>query len=226
MLFLTYMKLTTRLIFAISALILPNLCHADPIYYLITGQANANTTIDAGHEMQWSAPSLTPGCFVANCSTYPITQFDSTFDWLLGGGSFVLKAGNSPTDDIMLRLWEGNVGGTLASPTGTLLRSAVVLSSSVSGSYTATDFVFPTAVTIQTGHHYILTLTSGTGEPGNEQYFVKGIDVLAMQDSLSGTGQVLTDPTAPAPEPATWTMMAAGGVLVLVSRLKRSRREA
>ena len=138
----------------------------------------------------------------------------------------MLKAGNSPTDDIMLRLWEGNVGGTLASPTGTLLRSAVVLSSSVSGSYTATEFVFPTAVTIQTGHHYILTLTSGTGEPGNEQYFVKGIDVLAMQDSLSGTGQVLTDPTAPAPEPATWTMMAAGGVLVLVSRLKRSRREA
>ena len=213
------------MIFAISALILPTLCHAGPVYYLITGQANANTTIDAGHEMQWSAPSLTPGCFVANCSTYPITQFDSTFDWLLGGGSFILKVGNSPTDDITLRLWEGNVGGTLASPTGTLLRSAVVLSSAVSGSYTATEFVFPTPVTIQTGHHYVLTLTSGTGEPGSEQYFVKGIDVLAMQDSLTGTGQALTDPTA-APEPSTWTMMAAGGVLVLVSRVKRFRRNA
>ena len=217
------MKLTRCLIFAISALIIPTLCQASPVYYLITGQANANTTIDVGHEMEWSAPSLTPSCFVANCSTYPITQFDSTFDWLLGGGSFMVKAGNSPTDDITLRLWEGNVGGTLASPTGTLLQSAVVLSSSVSGSYAATDFVFPTPVTIQSGHHYVLTLTSGTGQPGNEQYFVKGIDVLAMQDSLSGTGQILTDPTG-APEPSTWTMMVAGGALVLTSRLKRRGR--
>ena len=137
----------------------------------------------------------------------------------------MVKVGNSPTDDITLRLWEGNVGGTLASPTGMLLQSAVVLSSSVSGNYAATDFVFPTPVTIQSGHHYVLTLTSGTGQPGNQQYFVKGIDVLAMQDSLTGTGQGLTDPTAPAPEPSTWTMMAAGGVLVLASRLKRSRRD-
>jgi hypothetical protein len=135
----------------------------------------------------------------------------------------MVKAGNSPTDDITLRLWEGNVGGTLASPTGSLLQSAVVLSSSFSGSYTATDFVFATPVTIQTGHHYLLTLTSGTGEPGSQQYFVKGIDVLAMQDSLSGTGNILSDPAA-APEPSTWAMMLAGGVLVLTSRLKRSGR--
>jgi hypothetical protein len=44
-----------------------------------------------------------------------------------------------------------------------------------------------------------------------------------MQDSLSGTGNILSDPAA-APEPSTWAMMLAGGVLVLTSRLKRSGR--
>src|SRR6478672_5737805 len=86
----TYMKLTIRLIFAFLVLILiPLLCQASPVYYLITGQANANTTIDSGHEMEWSAPSLTPSCFDANCSTYPITQLDSKFDWIMGGRRFM-----------------------------------------------------------------------------------------------------------------------------------------
>jgi hypothetical protein len=225
------MKLSQPLLTALAAIILPTFCQAGTLsYYLITGQANANTTIDSGHEMEWYAPSLTPSCLVTTCTTSPITQFDAAFDWSLGGGSFTMKVGNSPTDGITLTLWDGTVGGTLASPTGTMVASKTLPSSSVPGSYTAVDIVFDTPALIQTGHHYVLTLTSHTGQPGSEQYFIKGMDVLGIQDSLSGTGNPLSDSAGgvgdQAPEPSTWAMMAGGVALVLVSRVKRSRPTA
>jgi hypothetical protein len=214
------MKMARLLIIALLPITIPTLCQASPVYFLITGQTAANTTIDSDHEMEWIAPTLSPTttCLVTNCQTFAVTQFDATFDWLLGGGTFTIKVGGGATDGITLRLWEGNVGGTLASPTGALLESAVVSASSVSSSYTPTSFLFLTAAAIQAGHHYVATLTSNTGTTGNAQYFIKGIDVLNIQDSNGGG---LTDPV---PEPSTWAMMAGGIALALVSRLQRARR--
>jgi len=226
-----HMKMSRLFIIAFSAIIIPTLCQGSTVYYLITGQANANTTVDAGHEMEWVAPSLTPSCLVTTCTTSSITQFDATFDWSLGGGSFIMKVGNNPTDGITLTLWDGNVGGTLASPIGTVVESKTLPASAVPGSYTAVDIVFDAPVPIQAGHSYVLTLTSDTGQPGNQQYFIKGMDVLGIQDSLSGTGGLLPDSAGgtagdQAPEPSTWAMMAGGVALVLLSRVKRARRVA
>jgi hypothetical protein len=225
------MKILRTLIIALSAIIIPTLCEGSTLYYFITGQANVNTTIDAGHEMEWVAPSLTPSCLVTTCATSPITQFDATFDWSLGGGSFTMKVGNNPTDGITLTLWDGTVGGTLASPMGSVVESKKLPAPSVPGSYTAVDIVFDTPAQIQAGHSYVLTLTSDTGQHGDQQYFIKGMDVLGIQDSLSGTGNPLPDSAGgtagdQAPEPSTWVMMAGGGALVLLSRVKRARRLA
>jgi hypothetical protein len=57
------------------------------------------------------------------------------------------------------------------------------------------------------------------------------MDVLGIQDSLSGTGGLLPDSAGgtagdQAPEPSTWAMMAGGVALVLLSRVKRARRVA
>ena len=142
-----------------------------------------------------------------------------------------MKVGNSPTDGITLTLWDGTVGGTLDSPIGTVVESKTLSASSVSGSYTAVDIVFDTPALILANHSYLLTLTSETDQHGNQQYFIKGMDVLGIQDSLSGTGNLLPGSAGgtggdQAPEPSTWAMMAGGGALVLLSRVKRARRLA
>lgn len=195
------------LVFGLATFAAATLCPADTIYFLTTGQATANTTIDSGHEMEWVAPSLTTSCLMTTCQIFSTTAFDSMFDWSLGGGDFTIKAGNGVSAGITLSIWDGVPGGTLASPTGTLVDTVTLDGSSVSESYTPTAFTFATPVTILAGHHYTATLTSPTGTTGSQQYFIKGTDTLSIVDS-SGTG--LNGPPPSVPEPSSALLIATG----------------
>lgn len=199
-------------------LAVPALSHASTAYYFVTGHTTANTTIDGAHDDQWVAPSLATSCFTSViCNSFPVSYLDPSFDWTVGGGVFSIKE-NAADANITLSLWEDAIGGTLASPTGTLRDSVTVLASSVPNSYTDTVFQFATPYDLVTGHHYILTLTANTGTGGNNQYFIQGDNQLTITDSTSGGGTVLGGDT---PEPSTW--MLAGAAFVAVSALRRKK---
>ncbi len=200
-------------------IILSTASHAATIYYVVTGQSNANTTVDSDHEDQWLGPSLSGSatCLATTCQTFSSLFFDPTFDWELGGGRFTLKTNGSTTDDITLTLWEGLPSGTVASPIGTQLASVTILSGSVPNAYASIDFLFGAPATLLTGHQYVLTLTSNTGNNGSEQYFIKGVDTLSVEDS---GGNTLTEA---APEPSTAMLLIAGATAGLLGRKLKKR---
>jgi len=212
------MNLARLILPVLVTLAAPLASHAGTVYYLVTGQSSANTTIDSDHEMQWIASSMTAGCLVTSCTNYSVADFDATFDWSLGGGNFTIKTNGGTNGDITLSIWDGGVSGTLASPVGTLVDSVTVAAGTVSSSYTPTDFIFTTPVTILTGHHYTATLTSPTGTNGNQQYDIKGIDTLTINSSTDGGGTSLTPDV---PEPSTGLMMLGSAAFALVAGYKR-----
>ena len=180
-----------------------------PTYYLVTGQSNANTTIDLDHLMEWTEPSSGQPCIVTGgpipCASFATTYFNPTFDWNLGGGDFTIKT-NGATADITLSLFDvtgGNVGGVPGALTGSLVTSATVVANTVSNAYTSTAFHFA-PVTLLTGRHYLAILTSATLTNGSNQYDIKGIDTLTIE-TVNQTP--ITDPGA-VPEPATWLLMS------------------
>lgn len=210
------------LIFGLAIFAVPTLCPADTIYFLTTGQASANTTVDSGHEMEWVAPSLTASCLVTSCDTFSTNSFDSAFNWTLGGGEFTIKEGNAVSAGITFSIWDGAPGGTLAAPTGTLVDSVTISPINVPRSYTPTAFTFATPVTILAGHHYTATLTSQTGTTGSQQYFIKGIDTVGVLDS---SGMALSDPSPSVPEPSSILMIASGlGLMAAAFSSKRRHR--
>ena len=213
-----------KYLLALCALAVPTVAFATPTtYYLVTGQANANTTIDSDHLMQWLEPSSGQACLTNTCTSFVTSFFNPTFDWDLGGGNFTIKS-NGPTADITLSLFDGTVTGAPGALGGTLVASTTVLGSSVTSTYTPTDFLFSGPVTLLTGHHYIAILSSTTGTNGADQYFIKGIDTLSIQSTTTGGGdtEILSDPEA-VPEPGTWMMMTSGIALVGLFRKRRSR---
>lgn len=193
---------------------------AGPVYYLVTAQSGANTTIDAAHLTQWFPSSLGQSCLVSSCADVTVADFAPTFNWLLGGGNFTIKRGVSTSDSITLDLWDGPLGGTPGALTGTNLASVTLAAASVATSYTPTDFLFSTPVLMQTGHHYIATFTSVASTSGADQYFIKSPQVLTIQ-TTGDVPIILTDPGSAAPEPSTWAMMV--GFLAVAVYAKRNR---
>src|SRR6267154_6384294 len=88
----------------ISLISLSALCNASPIYYLTSGQTQAQTQIDVAHTSTWLLD--------------PNVNFD------FAGGLFTMKAGGSIADDITLSLYAGsdNSGTLLGSVTLTPLQ--------------------------------------------------------------------------------------------------------
>jgi hypothetical protein len=108
--------------------------------------------------------------------------------------------------------------------TGTLVATASVAGANVPNAYTPVDFFFNDPVTLVDGDYYIATLTSATGTNGAQQYDIKGIDTLTIQDSTSGDGTPISDPNDPSvtPEPATVVMLAGGLLVTWIAQRKRA----
>lgn len=211
------MKLSTILMVGVLLVAAPFVASAGPVYYLVTAQSGANTTIDADHLTQWFPGSLSQTCLVSSCADVTVADFAPSFDWLLGGGNFTIKRGVSNSASITLDLWDGLVGGTPGALTGTNLGRVTLAAGSVATSYTPTDFLFSTSVMMQTGHRYIATLTSVASTSGADQYFIKAPQVLTIQ--TSGDVPVLLAAPGGVPEPSTWVMMAGFfGVAALAKR--------
>lgn len=196
----------------------PFAANAAGVYYLVTDQSNANTTIDQDHMMMWSAPDSGQGCLVTGnptpCAGVSSSFFSPTFDWDLGGGSFVIKD-NGASGDINLSVYEGIVSGTPGAFTSTLgLKASVTLGpNAVDNSFGAVDFVFANPFTLLSGHQYVVILSSDTGGNGSNQYSIKGIESLSIQSSTTTTTETTNlappDPgPTEAPEPSTWFLMS------------------
>jgi hypothetical protein len=199
----------------------PFAANAAGVYYLVTDQSNANTTIDKDHMMMWTAPDSGQGCLVTGnptpCAGVSSPYFSPTFDWALGGGSFVIKD-NGATGNITLSVYEGIVSGNptagLTSTLG-LVDSVTLLPNQVTNQFTAIDFLFTNPVTLLSGHQYTVILSSATGGNGSNQYSIKGIESLSIQSSTTTTNETTTlappDPgpgPSEAPEPSTWFLMS------------------
>lgn len=207
-------------------LFIPMVSHASTIFTLSTGITGADTKINSSAESDWYASSFTPNCQAGagNCTGFAVAVFDNvSVSYDLGGGLFDIKESSNNTSTITFDLWDGNVGGTLASPTGaTLVATATIAAGTVGSSYTPTAFTFSTPFTLQVGHSYVATLTSTA--PSNAGWFVKTPNSAPYYTVQDPNGD--NPPTgSSAPEPSTSTLM--GGALLLVAgALKRVRRRA
>lgn len=216
-------------ILALLLLALPSLAPAAS-FYLVTGQAAANTTIDSDHLMTWLDSGTSQPCLVSagNCATFNSIYFAPTFNWDLGGGLFQIKRGVNSDVSITLDLWDVTtlaVGGTPGALTGTNLATVTLAPAAVSTSYTATNFDFSSPATLLAGRKYVATLTSAVGTNGSEQYFIKGIDALNISSSNTGTGGTALAPLdqPSVPEPSTWVSLVGGLGLVFFATRRKSR---
>ena len=210
-----------RVAAAALAFVLPSLCSANTVFTLNTGMTGADTKINSSAESDWYASSFTPNCLAGagNCTSFSVTDFDTvSVAYDMGGGLFDVKESVNNASSITLSLWDGNVGGTLAAPTGaTLVASVTLLAGSVGGSYKPTSFTFSTPFTLQTGHSYVATLTSSA--PANAGWFIKTPNSPPFYTIQDPSG----NPPPHVPEPSTSAMMA-GALTLLVGLFNREKR--
>src|SRR5437660_11917587 len=102
------MKLSTFLFCAVAS---TSLVQAGPIYFFVTGHVGAQTQIDINHSTDFFAPSI--GSPAASGGRVSVADLDPTFDWLFGGGEFLLKDGpgtggthSTPAYDITFSLFQ------------------------------------------------------------------------------------------------------------------------
>ena len=168
------MTLSRLLLASVLTVAAPFAASAGPVYYLVTTQQGANTTIDADHLTQWFPSTLAQSCIVQSCANVTVADFAPTFDWQLGGGNFTIKRGVTNQDSIILNIWDGVVSGTPGTLTGTNVATVTLAAASVDTQFTSIDFLFTTPVTLLTGHKYVATLTSVASTSGADQYFHQG----------------------------------------------------
>lgn len=186
--------------FVLASALAASQARATPIYYLDTGQSNANTQLDATHTTTWA--------------------FTATSNFEFGGGNFTMKT-NGGSAPVTLSVYQGT------SSAGTLLEAVSVQPGSFSSKYTSTAFNLQTVLDLVAGDTYFISLTTTTGTTGNNQYFIKGTDSSSIDDAHGNAlaGQSLT--ISAVPEPATLALMSMGVAgLTLGRRRKAAKAQA
>jgi len=211
-------------VFALAALVLPNLCHADTTYFLFTGHTDAQTQIDINHSSVWYNPLGGQESPTITNAEFLVTSFDATFDWNLGGAHLTIKDGSHSSLGVTLSLYECTVlCDQPGLPSYTLADSVFVADSSFTQQFSVVDFDFTTPFHIVNGNSYYATVTSTEVDTQNKAYFIKGANNLTITDITQTETLLGSDPVV-TPEPGTWVLMASGLGLALASRLRRRQR--
>jgi hypothetical protein len=139
------------LILALSLIGEPVNAQTTTNYVLYTGQAGAQTQIDARHKSSW--------VITTNSSVPTGTVF-----W---GGQFTMKRGSGTTQPISLSFYEG------ASSAGVLLAQVTLIPSAFGTSFTNTNFQLTSPVTLDNNKTYYAELTSAAPDVQSEAYFLR-----------------------------------------------------
>ncbi len=190
----------SSLFLAIAGLIVPAASFADTIYYVSTGQSNANTTIDADHTSSW------------------VFSSPSNFD--LGGGKFVMKEGSGTSAPSTLSIWLGNIGDTLVASLSLTESAFCAQLAPHCGQYAEVDYFFETPVTLNGGSSYTVALSSSAGTNGSEQYFIKADDTTPLIIADAGGNVLPAEVTPDVPEPSTTGLYLVGlaGIVLYTNR--------
>jgi hypothetical protein len=230
---------------AIAVLALPVLSQASIIYYFDTGQTTAQPSIDtADYTAWWGTPA--PGAPVLSGVSFSgigSSFLDATFDWQLGGGNFDMKEGTGTSGTLTLSIWLGSPTTNLAQALQyvTITAAQFCTEKTTLGNgcqqlsagnpvplYFTDDHTFydPSVVAnashfvpfqIVSGNNYTVELSSTASTSGNGQFFIKGPNLLSIQNPGGGS---LTPP-ALTPEPGTLAQLGSGFALCLMQLRKR-----
>ena len=177
---------------------------AAPIYYLATDQSGAQTQIDVNHTSTWS--------FIPNV------------DFEFGGALLTMKAGQTASEPVRFRLFEGvdASGPTLIDVS--LTAAAFCGQVSNCGNWEFHSF-FPVApVNLTSGNEYFGLLTSTAVDRQSKAYFIKDTYFISNLQGTAIQPQPIGALAPEVPEPASWMLMAAGAGMVGLGKWGRTRR--
>ena len=152
--------LTAKIVIVLSVLFLsaPSFAQTATDYVIYTGQAGAQTQIDAQHTSSWSI------------STSASVPSGSQF-W---GAQLTMKRGSSTTSTIKLTFYQGS------SSAGTELGSVTLTPTPFTTQFNLVDFQLATPIVMQPNKQYYVTLTSPAPNVQSQAYFIKGLDKTAI----------------------------------------------
>lgn len=197
----------------------------------VAGHAAQATTY---YSVQTDITGAQTGIDSASTSTWSFTTGQG---WSFGGGSFEMKTGSQTSANITLSVYEGT------NFTGPSVGSISMTTSEFCGgsapcqSFAVRSFTFTNALVLEANKTYFVDLTSTAGTSGSQQYFIKGTNsslsfvddngdpipsgyITSITDS--GGNTTTTAPPTPAPEPATFGIVALG--TMGLAALRRRRR--
>lgn len=175
-------------------------------YYFVTSDhTGAQTQIDKNHTSLWT--------------------FSPSTDFVFGGGLFVMKdGGNAVIENIVLTVKNDD--------TIPYENSVTLTPADFTQQYNQVQFLFPAppGISITSGHTWTISLTSNAEDHQSTAYFIKGFDQSAFYKGANTSTTPLDVTTTyggdiynPAPEPASWLLMAGGIALAGFLQFRRNR---
>jgi hypothetical protein len=174
---------------------------------LATDQTGGQTQIDVNHSSTW--------------------LLNPSFSFDLGGGLFVMKAGNSVATTVTFTLYQGTdtTGAVLTSTTFNSTQFCAQVGNC--GTFAFHPFFFTTPVALAAGTNYFGALTSAAPDVQSQAYFIKSDSFFASD--ITGTPVVPSPfdaPSGPAPTPESSSLflMSAGlGALGIMIRRRKAK---